>query len=120
MKLRPIHFVPDVEEAIRFYEALGLRAEARARPGHWVELAADGGELGLHDQAVAADGAGMTGIKLNFLAQEPLETVRERLLASGFPPDGEIVDQEWGRSLYVTGPGGLVVQVDEADRELYT
>ena len=58
MKVRPIHFVPDVDEAIRFYEALGLRTEARARPGHWVELAADGGELCLHDEAIADDGPG--------------------------------------------------------------
>ena len=120
MKVRPIHFVPDVDEAIRFYEALGLRTEARARPGHWVELAADGGELCLHDEAIADDGAGMTGIKLNLVAEEPLERVADRLRDAGFPADGEIVDQEWGRSLYVPGPGGLVVQVDEPDRELYT
>jgi catechol 2,3-dioxygenase-like lactoylglutathione lyase family enzyme len=24
MRVRPIHFVPDVDEAVRFYEALGL------------------------------------------------------------------------------------------------
>lgn len=120
MRVRPIHFVPDVDEAIRFYEALGLRAEARARPGHWVELAADGGELCLHDEAVGADGAGLTGIKLNLLAEEPLEQVASRLREAGFPPEGEIVDEEWGRSLYVPGPGGLVVQIDEPDRELYT
>ena len=37
MKVRPIQFVPDVAEAVRFYEALGLTAEATARSGHWVE-----------------------------------------------------------------------------------
>ena len=122
MKVRPIHFVPDVDEALRFYEALGLRADAHARPGHWVELVAGGGELGIHDAAVADDGAGRTGVQLNFLADagEPLEEVQERLRAAGFPPDGTIVDQEWGRSLFVPGPGGLVVQIDERDRELYT
>jgi catechol 2,3-dioxygenase-like lactoylglutathione lyase family enzyme len=120
MKVRPIHFVPDVDEALRFYEALGLRAEARARPGHWVELVASGGEFGLHDQAVADDGAGRTGVQLGFVTDEPLETVEARLRAAGYPPDGKIVDQEWGRSLFVRGPGGLVVQVDEQHRELYT
>ncbi len=25
MRVRPIHFVPDVDEATRFYEALGLK-----------------------------------------------------------------------------------------------
>jgi catechol 2,3-dioxygenase-like lactoylglutathione lyase family enzyme len=122
MKVRPIHFVPDVDEALRFYEALGLRAQARARPGHWVELVASGGELGLHDAAVADDGAGRSGIQLNLLLDsgESLEGVERRLREAGFPPDETIVDQEWGRSLYVPGPGGLVVQIDERDRELYT
>jgi catechol 2,3-dioxygenase-like lactoylglutathione lyase family enzyme len=120
MKIRPIHFVPDVDEAVRFYEALGLRTEARARPGHWVELEGDGGELGLHDQALADDGGGRAGVQLNFVTDEPLEHVERRLLDAGFPPDGTIVDQEWGRQLRVPGPGGVAVLIDERDRDLYT
>jgi hypothetical protein len=50
-----------VAAAVRFYEALGLRADARSRSGHWVELTASAGELGLHDAAIAADGQGRTG-----------------------------------------------------------
>ncbi|HWF55816.1 MAG TPA: hypothetical protein VG223_14355 [Solirubrobacteraceae bacterium] len=72
MRIRPIHFVPDV------------------------------------------------GVALNFVADEPLEAVEDRLRAAGFPPDGAIVDQEWGRSLLVPGPGGTIVQIDEQDPELYT
>jgi catechol 2,3-dioxygenase-like lactoylglutathione lyase family enzyme len=53
MRVRPIHFVPDVDEALRFYEALGLRIQARARTGRWIELAASGGELALHDATTA-------------------------------------------------------------------
>jgi hypothetical protein len=41
------------------------------------------------------------------------------LREAGFPADGAIVDQEWGRSLFVRGPDGTVVQIDEQDRELY-
>jgi hypothetical protein len=40
MRLRPIHFVPDLNEALRFYEALGLQPEIRSRSGHWIELEA--------------------------------------------------------------------------------
>jgi hypothetical protein len=36
------------------------------------------------------------------------------------PPAGAIVDQEWGRSLFVSAPDGTVVQIDEQDKELYT
>jgi catechol 2,3-dioxygenase-like lactoylglutathione lyase family enzyme len=120
MRIRPIHFVPDLAEAVRFYEALGLTAQARSRSGHWIELAAAGGELGLHDAAIAADGEGRTGVALNLVADEPLEAVERRLREAGFPPEGTIVDQEWGRSLLVPAPDGMIVQIDEQERELYT
>jgi catechol 2,3-dioxygenase-like lactoylglutathione lyase family enzyme len=120
MKVRPIHFVPDVHEALRFYEALGLAAEARARDGRWIELRAAGGELALHDGASADDGAGREGMLVGFVAEEPLENVAERLRAAGFPPEGEPVDQEWGRSLFVRAPDGALVQIDSQDPELYT
>jgi hypothetical protein len=118
--VRPIHFVADVEAAARFYEALGLHAEASSRSGHWLELAAAGGELALHDAAVAADGEGRDGVLLGFVSDEPLEQVERRLRAAGFPPEGRIVDQEWGRSLYVRSPDGGLVQIDEQQRDLYT
>lgn len=120
MKLRVIHFVPDVVEAERFYQALGLLPEVRARTGTWIELTAAGGELDLHDVASAADGAGRDGFAVNFVADEPLEAIEQRLREAGFPPSGGIVDQEWGRSLFVRAPDGAVIQVDEQDRELYT
>ena len=42
MKVRPIHFVDDLQEAQRFYEALSLEARTRSRSGHWLELEATG------------------------------------------------------------------------------
>ena len=120
MRVRPIHFVPDVDEALRFYEALGLDPQVRSRSGHWIELRAAGGELALHDGAIAADGEGREGFAVNFIADEPLEAVERRLRAAGFPPEGTIVDQEWGRSLLVLAPDGAVIQIDEQDQELYT
>ena len=120
MRVRPIHFVPDLADAVRFYEALGLRSQARSRSGHWVELTAAGGELGLQNAAIAADGQGRAGFALNFVADEPLEAIEQRLREAGFPPDGTIVDQEWGRSPLVPAPGGTLIQIDEQDRELYT
>src|SRR5882757_4984773 len=109
MKLRVIHFVPSVAEAARFYAALGLEPEVRARTGTWMELTAAGGELDLHDSAVAADGEGRVGFALNFVSGEPLEVVERRLRDAGFPPEGTIVDQEWGRSLFVPAPDGTLV-----------
>jgi catechol 2,3-dioxygenase-like lactoylglutathione lyase family enzyme len=120
MRMRVIHFVPDVAEAERFYEALGLRPDVRSRTGTWVELVAAGGELDLHDSASAADGEGRDGFALNFVADERLEVVAQRLREAGIPSEGDVVDQEWGRSLFVRAPDGTVVQIDEQDRELYT
>jgi len=120
VKVRPVHFVPDVEEAARFYAALGLEVGTRARTGGWIELRADSGELALHDAASAADGAGRSGVLFSFVAEEPLEAVARRLRDAGFTPEGDAVDQEWGRSLFVRAPDGTVVQVDEQEPELYT
>jgi catechol 2,3-dioxygenase-like lactoylglutathione lyase family enzyme len=120
MRVRPIHCVPDVEEALRFYQALGLELEARSRTGYWIELKAGGGALGLHDGATAADGEGRDGLMVNFVADEPLELVARRLRAAGFPPEGTAVDQGWGRPLFVRAPDGTVVQIDSQEPELYT
>ena len=120
MRVRPVHFVPDVEDAARFYEALGLELQERARTGGWIELRASGGELGLHDAATAADGEGRRGLLFTFVADEPLEALATRLRAAGFPPEGDAVDQEWGRSLFVRAPDGTIVQIDEQQPELYT
>jgi catechol 2,3-dioxygenase-like lactoylglutathione lyase family enzyme len=119
VRVRVIHFVPDLAEAERFYRTLGLRPELRARTGTWIELTASGGEVDLHDGASAADGDGRDGFSVHLVAEEPLEQVESRLRLSGFAPEGRIVDQEWGRSLFVRSPDGTVVQIDEQDRELY-
>jgi len=120
VKIRLIHFVADVDEAMRFYEALGLEIQTRARTGHWIELAAGGGELALHDATTAADGQGRDGMLVSFVAEEPLAALERRLRAAGFPPQGTVVDQEWGRSLFVRAPDGTLIQIDEQDPELYT
>jgi len=61
MKVSVIHFVPDVAEAERFYQVIGLHADVRSRTGTWVELTAADGQLDLHDSAGAADGEGREG-----------------------------------------------------------
>ncbi|HEX9482174.1 MAG TPA: VOC family protein [Solirubrobacteraceae bacterium] len=119
MKIRPIQFVSELPSALAFYEALGLSAEVRSRTGNWIELKASAGELGLHDGPGAADGEGRQGFFLAFVADEPLEKVAARLRLAGFPPEGDVVDREWGRSLLVRGPDGEIVQIDEQDPELY-
>jgi catechol 2,3-dioxygenase-like lactoylglutathione lyase family enzyme len=115
MRVMPIRYSRDVEVAVRFYRALGLRFDAASRPGSWAELVAPSGSLGIHH--ASGDSAGTC--ELAFVAEEPLEEVVTRLRAAGFEPDA-MADESFGRSVRVADPDGTWVQVNEHDRTLYT
>ncbi|GAA3518839.1 hypothetical protein GCM10022220_69220 [Actinocatenispora rupis] len=115
----PIVFVADVAAAREFFAVLGLRTDVSGRDGRWVELAAAGGVLGVHDVAHTDEPRRPGECALSFVADEPLEAVRDRLHAAGHP-DAHILDEGYGRSLRVAGPDGAAVQVVEHDRTLYT
>jgi catechol 2,3-dioxygenase-like lactoylglutathione lyase family enzyme len=116
MNVMPIRYARDVDAAIRFYAALGLRVDIRSRSKHWAELASAGaGMMAIH--IAGADDAG--DCELAFEAQEPLEKVVARLTEAGFAPQ-PIVDENYGRSVRVQDPDQVWVQVNEHDRELYT
>ena len=114
MRLLPIRYCADIDASTRFYRALGLAVGDATRTGGWVELPAATGALALHR---AAEDAGEC--ELAFEADEPLEAVAGRLTAAGYEP-GPILDEAYGRSLRVTDPDGVPVQVNENDRTLYT
>jgi catechol 2,3-dioxygenase-like lactoylglutathione lyase family enzyme len=118
MKVMPIRYVADMAAATRFYAALGLVQGDSSRSGNWTELNGSGGTLALHIARTAEqDVPGR--VELSFETQEPLEVLAERLKAAGFEPEA-IVDENFGRSLHVTDPDGVLVQVNEHDRDLYT
>jgi catechol 2,3-dioxygenase-like lactoylglutathione lyase family enzyme len=119
MRAMPIRYVRDVARARRFYEALGLRHDFTSRPTRrgvsvWTELTADTGGLALHHKPADAE----HDIELSFESDEPLEKVTERLRAAGYELATEIVDESFGRSFTVRDPEGLLIQVNEHDREL--
>jgi catechol 2,3-dioxygenase-like lactoylglutathione lyase family enzyme len=114
----PIRYVADMEASARFYTALGLAAGDGSRSGNWAELGASGGMLALHTaRSSAADRPGH--VELSFEADEPLEAIAGRLASAGFEAEA-IVDENFGRSLRVTDPDGVPVQVNEHDRTIYT
>lgn len=117
MRVMPIRYVRDLEACERFYALFGLDVDARQRGGGWLELAAAGGTLALHSRDPGVGGA-EPEVELAFAADEPLEKLQVRLAGAGF--DSAIVDEAFGRSLRVTDPEGLRVQVNEHDLELYT
>jgi catechol 2,3-dioxygenase-like lactoylglutathione lyase family enzyme len=115
MRVVPIRYSADVGAAVRFYRALGLEVGPMSRPGAWVEMPAASGMLAIHE----ADGTEVGVCELAFEADEPLETVVERLRAAGFEPDA-IVDENYGHSVRVRDPDDVWVQINHNDRDLYT
>ena len=120
MRAMPIRYVRDMAGARRFYEALGLRHDFTSRPTRrgtsaWTEMGGEPGGLALHHMP---DDADCPPVELSFEAGEPLEAVVARLRAAGYEPATEIVDEAFGRSFTVRDPEGLLIQVNEHDRDL--
>ncbi len=121
MRVMAIRYVRDVENARRFYQALGLTLEfASRRPRRggqsaWTELGGSGGaNLALHQWDDERDDK----VQLSFQADEPLEQVVDRLRRSGYKLATEIVDEAYGRSFTIRDPEGLLIQINENDYDL--
>lgn len=110
----PIRYVADLEASRRFYAGLGLVFRPEASVPVWAYLNAGAGAAGIHDAAVSKGRpAGTVG--LAFSTDEKLEDVAARLGAAGYTY--ELVDEDFGRSVRVTDPDGVVIQVQEIDAE---
>jgi hypothetical protein len=119
MRVRPVRFTNDVAAMRRFLETLGLRARITSDHGGWVDFSIDSpGTVALHDAASAVTVQGPGQTSLAFEADEPLEPLQDRLMAAGFT-DAHIVDEAWGRTLFVTDPDGLWVAIDGTQTHLH-
>jgi hypothetical protein len=110
----PIRYTADFEATRAFYAGLGLHPDTPSSLNIWTRLDADAGALGIHD-AAASKGRppGMTELAL--ATDEKLETLAARLAAKGYKP--ELHDEDFGRSLRLIDPDGVVVQIQEIDVE---
>lgn len=113
MRLLPVIYVGNTDASIRFYTALGLDLGFHAEAGDWVELQASGGTLALHSLSSADTGHKSRSIDLCFEADQPLEDTMRRLNDAGFS-GGEIVDEDFGRSLRIDDPDGRSIQINES------
>jgi hypothetical protein len=119
MRVRPVRFTNDVAAMRRFLEALGLNARIAADGGGWVDfMAGTPGMAALHEAATAQTGQQAGQTTLSFEADEPLEPLQERLRQAGFT-DAHIVDEAYGRTLFVTDPDGVWVAIDGVQTDLH-
>ncbi|MFD3596721.1 VOC family protein [Nocardia sp. NPDC058640] len=110
----PIRYVADVATSRRFYEGLGLTYRTDGSVAVWAQLDASAGALGVHDAAVSK-GKPPGTVELGFSTGEPLEQVAARLTSDGY--DYTLVEEDFGRSIRVTDPDGVVIQIQEIDPE---
>ncbi|MFD4431196.1 VOC family protein [Nocardia sp. NPDC058497] len=110
----PIRYVADVEATRAFYTGLGLTFRPELSVPVWAHLEAGSGALGIHDAAVSK-GRPPGTTELNLVTDEPLEDIAERLTRDGYTPS--LHDEDFGRSLRVTDPDGVVVQIQQHNVE---
>ena len=110
--MRPltIVYVTDMDESLAWYRSLLPDAELVSTSPFWSELAADGGTVALH-ATDSIDRGNQVGLSL--VADQPLETVGDRLAASGIDVARSIQEEPFGRSMVVEDPDGLRIQVNE-------
>jgi hypothetical protein len=119
MRVRPVRFTNDVPAMRRFLEVLGLSARVAADGGGWVDFTAPTtGMAALHDATQTQTGYAAGQTSLSFEADEPLEPLRQRLVEAGFT-DAHIVDEAYGRTLFVTDPDGVWIAIDGVQTDLH-
>lgn len=117
MRVMPVRYTDDPVRMRLFLEALGLRMTVASDSGGWIALEGSGGGVGLHEASSSSGRAMPGGADLSFESDEKLEHVAARLAAAGYRSD--IVDEAFGRSLRVTDPDGVVLQVNETMTDTY-
>jgi predicted enzyme related to lactoylglutathione lyase len=111
MKLMPLIYVTDMDRSIGFYSKLLPASTVVTSSPYWTELNVGGSSLALH-VAESVDHGG-DGVAVSFDAATTLEQVLSLLEEAGIAPSGEICAQPFGRSVTVTDPDGLVIQINE-------
>jgi catechol 2,3-dioxygenase-like lactoylglutathione lyase family enzyme len=117
MILMTIVYVTSMQRSQPFYERLGFTPINASE--WWTELrAGDGAVLALH--TVDESELGAAGrIELALVATERLELVQLRLEAVGILVPEGIVTEPFGRSMVVSDPDGLRIQINEHDATKY-
>ena len=119
MKLMPIVYVTNMDKAIDFYTALGMKVGNKGRSAMWTELEMGDFLLALHyiDKLPEKQ---IGRVELSMVTELPLEDVVNQIKENGLTLEREITDEAFGRSILVRDPDGLPIQINEHEVELYT
>ncbi|MGO1236432.1 MAG: VOC family protein [Microbacterium gubbeenense] len=108
--VQPIWFAPDVDEARRVLETIGLRAIIASDRGGWIEFASAAGRVGLHYADEPAVG-------LSFVSED-IDALAARLRKAGYA--AAVVDEAFGRTVRLADPdGGTEIWINESQRDLH-
>ena len=108
MQLQTVVYVTDMERSIAFYQHLGFEVEYRGGPV-WTAFQGADGILALHTvEELPEPGR----VALGLLADRPLEQIIEEMAGHGIAASA-VETQSFGRSVNLTDPDGLVIQVNE-------
>jgi uncharacterized glyoxalase superfamily protein PhnB len=111
MKLMPLVYVTNMEVSVDFYSKLLPASTIVTTSPYWTELNVGGSSLALHiTESIDHTDNGMA---LALDAATTLEQVLSLLGEAGITASGEICAQPFGRSVTVTDPDGLVIQINE-------
>ncbi len=113
MKLQPIVYTTDMESAVGWYSAV-LGSGPAFRSDVWTSFAEGGAYLALHRVDVLPE---ESRVELSLVAGESLEKIMDRLAAVNIPVERGIQEETFGRSFLLRDPEGLVIQVNEHQRD---
>ncbi len=109
MKILAIRYSADTAEMRRFYATLGLSLNEETASDGWSEMHGSGGYVAVHSRYTET--LPTHHVELSLEAEDPLEDVQKRLADAGFDT-GEIVIEDFGRSLRIEDPEGMRLQIN--------
>jgi len=112
LKVLPIWYPREIDDAARFLDALGLRGRIASDSGAWRDYRADGGGLvALHDDD------GTPRVELAFEYAGDLDALADRLTDAGF--EATVVDEAYNRTMRVTTPDGWILSINGHQSDLH-
>lgn len=117
LRLQPMLHVDAMAPAVAFLEALGGRLLYGSRDNDWSLLDVGGSELSLlAHPANPADGD--ERVELNFVCSGSLDDIEARLREEGVDIVQGTSDEAFGRQLKLRTPDGLLVKINDIERDL--